>query len=74
MEKEIEKSKELEPEIVYKEIHGQLVPVKVYPTVPLEDKFDNFSFHHSRGFGPQDYTRQVEVNRNIVLEYLAKLK
>lgn len=66
------KKEKLEPKIVYKEIHGKILPVKIYPTLPNTDTFDQYT-SDAKGAGPQDYRYRSEVVQAMNLEFVAKL-
>ena len=69
------KKKPIEPIIAYKEVHGQLVPVKIYPTPPLTDTFDNLSTEElqSKSIFFNDYYLSKEVEDSIEHEYHLRL-
>ena len=75
-EEEMKPKKNIEPTIVYKEIHGQLVPVKVYPTLPSNDSFDNVSLSNyvtENKHTSNDYTVSIETIESIELEFKTRL-
>jgi hypothetical protein len=63
-----------EPTIVYKQVHGQLVPVKIYPTIPLDDTFDNQRSPSKQAeLRSMDYTYDDRLIQELQLEYISKL-